>query len=71
MDAINLIMKLFNGSRPLFETPIVDSYRNLIERCWDQEPKNRPTFAEIVDELSQNQGFITDDVDEEDYCSYI
>ena len=36
------------GIRPIFETKIPSCYQNLIEKCWSQNPKERPTFDEIM-----------------------
>ena len=64
----NVVM---GGLRPTFEDPINDAYRDLIERCWDKDPKLRPTFDQIVEELKTNKEFITEKVNEDDYRSYI
>lgn len=42
-------------TRPEFKVPIPPAYRNLIERCWSEDPKDRPTFETIVEELKTNQ----------------
>lgn len=46
---INEIMEniLQEGSRPTFDCKIHLCYQNLIERCWSQNPKERPTFDGI------------------------
>ena len=59
------------GKRPPFNCVINNAFRSLIERCWSQEPKLRPTFDEIVEELQTNPEFITEEIDEEKYCNYI
>ena len=41
-------------------------YQKLIEKCWLPEPKDRPTFEEIVFHLKTNTEFITDKIDEEE-----
>lgn len=43
----------------------------MIEKCWSQEPSERPTFDQITDELKTNPDFITDLIDENEYLSYI
>ncbi|KAK8854434.1 hypothetical protein M9Y10_016996 [Tritrichomonas musculus] len=60
-----------SGKRPKLTTPILDCYRNLIERCWSQDPNKRPSFDEIVTELKTNRDFITDSVNEEDFINYV
>lgn len=57
--------------RPKFNTEIPTSYKKLIEKCWAQEIKERPTFIEILNILRTDNGFITDKVNEEDYKRYI
>lgn len=37
------------GKRPIInENEVSDDYKELIHRCWDQEPDNRPKFIRIV-----------------------
>lgn len=62
---------LDKGIRPEFNASIPDSYRKLIEKCWSQNPKMRPTFDEIVTELKTNPDFITDKINKEEYQKYI
>ena len=50
---------------------IEEPYEDLIERCWSQEPSDRPTFDEIVDALENDHDFITDSVEEDDFRKYI
>ncbi|KAK8860760.1 hypothetical protein M9Y10_012426 [Tritrichomonas musculus] len=69
IDLIENVSK--QGKRPTFECEIPSCYQNLIERCWSQDPKDRPTFDEIVDELKNNREFITDEVDENQFQNYV
>lgn len=64
-------LKVKNGYRPEFKTPIGKSYQNLIERCWSQDLNERPTFDQIVEELKNDRGFITENVNKEEYYKYI
>ena len=48
-----------------------ESYQNLINKCWESNASNRPTFDEIVDELRGNEGFITETIDEVEFYNYI
>ena len=58
--------------RPKFTVPIKKSIRNLIEKCWSKDPKERPSFGEIFTKLSnQNDDFILDDVDVDELNLYI
>lgn len=59
------------GFRPIIEDDIPNAYRELIERCWAQEPEKRPQFNEIVEELRTNSKFITESIDDAEYHDYI
>lgn len=63
--------KVTHGYRPKFLREIPSSYKNLIENCWNQDPKNRPTFKEILNQLKNNRGFITDQINEEKFRQYV
>ena len=58
--------------RPVIEETMCNkAYKNLIERCWSQDPKSRPSFSEIVNELEKNFDFITPNINDEEYRWYI
>lgn len=59
------------GQRPEFKFPLAECYKSLIERCWSQNPEDRPTFEQIVDELKYNKEFIKDIDDQEQFLDYI
>ena len=42
------ILKFINGERPLFPSNTLEVYKQLIIKCWDQQPSKRPKFDEIV-----------------------
>ena len=65
-----LINNVCSGKRPEFKNPIKESYKNLIERCWSQDPEKRPTFTEIVNVLEKPE-FITDLIDSSQFNNYI
>lgn len=44
--------KIVDGLRPEFKVPVSKAYKKLIERCWAENPKERPTFEEIFRILS-------------------
>ena len=71
LDMIHLFAKVLSGNRPLFDAPIEEPYKNLIERCWSQNPDDRPTFAQIVEELENNGDFITQSIEQDDFIDYI
>ena len=56
--------------RPEFKTPIPLCYENLIKKCWQKNPDERPTFDEIVNELKNNDDFITGDANKDEYYDY-
>ena len=71
-NPLQIVEKTLKNERPEFNKPIAECYRNLIERCWSQEPGKRPTFDEIVEELENNTEFITENsIDSSEYYKYI
>lgn len=73
IDLFNIICK--KCYRPELTPEIPQAYKNLIERCWSQNPEERPSFSEIVSELEDYEcGFIIDTIDEpefEEYCEFL
>ena len=60
------------GNRPNLNEKIPKCYRLLIEKCWSQNPKERPTFDEIVFELKNNDEFFNfDDFNKEEFQNYV
>ena len=62
------------NSRPKFptdENKIPECYQELIERCWCDDPKERPTFKDIVFTLKNNEEFIIDGVDKDEFLKYV
>ena len=56
MNEFKFIQKVVNDNyRPQFKYPIKKSIRRLIERCWSDDPKLRPTFEEIFNKLAYNK----------------
>lgn len=70
-DYRKLLINLLKGNRPQFKAPIPECIKKLIEKCWADNPNDRPTFDEIVEELTTNRDFITETVDETEYLNYI
>ena len=62
---------IIQNYRPEFEYPIANCYKELNTKCWSGNPEERPTFDEIVDILKNNEEFITENVDENEYFQYI
>ena len=59
------------GNRPKITVDLPNCYHRLIERCWSQDPNDRPTFDEIVQILKNDQDFVTECIDNENYQKYI
>ena len=68
-DFTGHIMELYYLISKIDDT-VPEPYRKLIERCWSQNKEAWPSFQQIVNEL-QNDEFITEMVNENDYQSYI
>ena len=62
---------VYKKNRPILGDSISVAYKKLIESCWKDDPNERPSFDQIVEELRNNEGFITDDVEKEDFLEYI
>jgi serine/threonine protein kinase len=52
-------MVVVTGARPEIPDSVLAPARALIEDCWAADPDDRPTFAEIVDRLSEMQFKVT------------
>ncbi|RHZ49332.1 hypothetical protein Glove_522g95 [Diversispora epigaea] len=50
---INLIMSICNGQKPEIKFEIPQLLRDLMERCWDSEPRNRPTAKELETQFNE------------------
>ncbi|KAK8896174.1 hypothetical protein M9Y10_014068 [Tritrichomonas musculus] len=62
---------VINKNRPKINETVPFAYKTLIEKCWSQNPKERPTFDDIVYDLKTNKDYITNDINEEDYKKYV
>ncbi|KAK8876560.1 hypothetical protein M9Y10_006777 [Tritrichomonas musculus] len=63
--------RVTNNIRPEINDELPASYKNLIEKCWSQNPEDRPTFDKIVEVLENDDGFITENIDEKKYQNFI
>ena len=57
-----LISDILNGERPQITNDTPEFYAELMKRCWDHDPKNRPTAEEIYDCLD---GYLSYKINEE------
>ena len=72
INMVQIIPKIcVEGFRPQFKYPIPDSYRKLIEGCWNGIPTKRPSFQYIADLLENDSSFITEGVEEIDFHGYV
>lgn len=81
LNGDEFIEKICNSERPKFNETIPDAYKELIESCWNEDPKERPTFKEIVEKLKdfdflENlKEYLDPDIDPdeftEDFQSYV
>lgn len=63
--------KIEKCEKPSFTDSINDTYRKLMDNCWISDPNGRPTFDKIVEVLKNDEDFIHDDVNVEEYHKYI
>ncbi len=47
-----LAMKVFMGRRPLFPEGVPRDYQRIAEKCWQGEPRDRPSFETVLTLLS-------------------
>lgn len=55
----------------LFQSPIPDCYKALIESCWTVNPKNSPSFDEIVNILIIHLNYQASRVDKDEFLKYV
>jgi len=54
---VNLILSIINGLRPELSPKMgIPNYiMELMEKCWDSDPKNRPTAQQIIKTLDEHE----------------
>lgn len=57
--------------RPKLSSEIPKNMQNLLERCWNKDPKMRPSFTEIFKLLSSDFTHSPEDVDEDETMEYL
>ncbi|KAK8836215.1 hypothetical protein M9Y10_039847 [Tritrichomonas musculus] len=62
---------IINSSRPKIDSNIPEKYRQLIEKCWSQDPNERPTFEGISSSLKSDPGFLANNVDKDAFLQYV
>lgn len=72
MDSYQIMYKIsVSKYRPHLDDSISPAFKNLIEKCWDENPDHRPTFDEILNDLKSDENFISDDVNRDIYHELI
>ena len=52
-----LISDILKGERPQITDDTPEFYAELMKRCWDHNPENRPTAKEILDYFKEHGSF--------------
>lgn len=71
VNAYQFQHKICSGYRPLRVSSITDKMWSLLEKCWDNDPINRPTFQEIYTSLSTDFTYFGEQVDRNEIDDYI
>lgn len=71
LNAITLRQKVLNGDRPSLSDDIPENMQKLLQRCWSQNPNERPSFDEIFQLLSSDFSYSPEDVDEDEVNNYL
>ena len=66
-----LVTNVMSGKRPEFTKGITKKMRKLLNRCWCQDPKERPSFDVIFNEISKDFSYLNEDVDEDEINDYL
>lgn len=70
--SFKILNKIVNGTlRPKFPDDTNVNMKNIIEKCWDSDPNNRPSFEEIYSKLSSNFNDYFVDLDENEINKYL
>ena len=60
---------IFNN-RPKFTKMIPECYKTLINSCWDDDPEKRPSFDDILKDLTNEKSGFTINIDKKEYQEY-
>ena len=66
-----LVTHIKNGKRFVIPDDVPKEYVELINKCWTTDPKQRPTFDHIYDEVTADDSFYLDGSDEDEINQYI
>lgn len=70
IPALSVAGFVMAGKRPTIPDYTPDYWKDLIERCWDQNPTHRPSFTEIANTLESDK-FNNDSIDQTLFQEYI
>ena len=65
-----LVAKVVSGVRPKFPKGVNSAYKELIVQCWDADPNERPSFAQICTFFKEGK-FATPECDMEKFQEYV
>ncbi len=66
-----MVEVIINRNRPEMDSFVPQSFQNLIKRCWAHNPDDRPDSEEIVNLLENDESFLNESVEINDYYNYI
>ena len=70
LNQIQIPVFISQGKRPEIPKSVLPFAKALIERCWAQDPAQRPSFTEIYDDLLKENFLLFADVDAVSACEY-
>jgi serine/threonine protein kinase len=65
-----LMMRVEDGARFVRPSAISDAHWDLITECWQSNPEDRPSFADLVNRLKSDHGWVFEDSDEDALVEY-
>lgn len=71
MPIVQVINRVTYGYRPPIPPSMPPAYKSLIESCWAQNARQRPTFREIVNKIESDDSFITETVNRDEFLDYV
>lgn len=70
-NGFKLILKIHDGYRPNIGEFANDKMKELLTRCWSQDPEERPSFDEIFNLLSSDFSYFDEYVDADEIKEYL
>ena len=71
IDLLTLAKKVKKGIRPSLSDDIPENMKDLLQQCWSQDPKERPSFDEVFQLLSSDFSYSPEDVDDDEIKDYL